>query len=295
MNDILLKSGTYHKLKKSEKSRVGGQSVYELINWYLQLEDPCCPKTIVGTTFITVEDGVFSADAGSSELPSYTFTGDLDTGIYQIAANNIGVSTGGTKRLDISSTGLGVVGTILNGNGAVGTPAYSFTSDPDTGHYRVGANQLGVATGGALRGMWSSLGLSVSAINELVTDAGIAINQTIVQRHTTFAVNTSATVAAANMLKGYFTSTSGAAVTLTLDTAANIGTAIGAVAGTQIDFFVDNTSGANTVTVAVAAGITAMTPVITGGATLTVSVANAIGHFRLYFSSASVAKLARIA
>ena len=61
------------------------------------------------------------------------------------------------------------------------------------------------------------------------------------------------------------------------------------------DFFVDNSAGANTVTVAVNTGITVNTPAITGGATLTVSTANAVGQFRLVFTSATAAKLLRIA
>lgn len=136
--------------------------------------------------------------------------------------------------------------------------------------------------------------ITTGAVTEIVAGAGIAANQTLIEKHSTFAVNITATVAAANFAKAYFTSTSAAAVTLTLDTAANIATAIGATQGTVVDFYVDNTAGANTVTVAVNTGITAATPVITGGNTLTVSTANAIGVFRLVFSSTSVAKLFRI-
>lgn len=134
----------------------------------------------------------------------------------------------------------------------------------------------------------------LGTISELVTGAGITASQSVIQKHSTFAVNISATVAAASFAIGYFTSTSAAPVTLTLDTATAIATAIGAVQGTMIDFYVDNTAGANTVTVALGAGIVAATPVITGGGTLTISTANGIGVFRLVFSSATAAKLFRI-
>lgn len=36
------------------------------------------------------------------------------------------------------------------GNGTAAAPAFSFTSDPDTGIYRVGANEVGISTGGTL-------------------------------------------------------------------------------------------------------------------------------------------------
>lgn len=39
-------------------------------------------------------------------------------------------------------------GVIDGPDGAVGTPAYSFASDPDTGFYRIGANNIGIAAGG---------------------------------------------------------------------------------------------------------------------------------------------------
>jgi hypothetical protein len=100
--------------------------------------------------------------SGTVSLPSITFTGDLDTGIYRIGANNIGVTVNGGKVLDISGTGLGVVGTVLAGNGTVALPAHSFTSDPDTGLYRIGANNLGVAAAGAKVLDVSANGLSVT-------------------------------------------------------------------------------------------------------------------------------------
>lgn len=116
----------------------------------------------------------------------------------------------------------------------------------------------------------------------------------IVENHTAHAANVTATLEASELATGYITSTSAAAVSLTLPTATLLAAELGAVAGSSFEFIVDNTAGANTVTIIVGAGITAATPVITGGATLTVSVANAIGIFRIVFSSATVAKLFRI-
>ena len=44
-------------------------------------------------------------DDGTVGEPSLTFQSDLDTGIYRIGTNSIGVTTGGTKRLEIDSDG----------------------------------------------------------------------------------------------------------------------------------------------------------------------------------------------
>lgn len=97
---------------------------------------------------------------GSATAPSFTFVNDEDTGLYRIGANNLGIAAGGTKIVDITTAGISVVGTfsasttvsagtlLLTGNGAVGAPSHSFTSDADTGMYSIGANNIGIAAGG---------------------------------------------------------------------------------------------------------------------------------------------------
>lgn len=111
---------------------------------------------------------------------------------------------------------------------------------------------------------------------------------------TTFAQNATGTITAANLAKKYITSTSAAAVTLTLPTATLLGTQLSAVKGTTLNFVVDNAAGANVVTVAVGSGITIPTPVITGGNTMTVA-AGTIGYFRIVFTSPTAALLTRTA
>lgn len=103
------------------------------------------------------------------------------------------------------------------------------------------------------------------------------------------------------LVAGCFKTTSAATVTLTLDSVANIITSFATAnvtlsTGSVVEFVVDNSQGANTVTVAVDGGATiaVATPVITGGATLTLSTANKIGRFQLYLTSATTAILSRI-
>jgi len=121
-----------------------------------------------------------------------------------------------------------------------------------------------------------------------------AIKTPVINR-TAKAVNTTGAISAADLSGGLITSTSAAGVTVTLPTATLLATQIGATRGTTFDFVVDNSAGANTVTVAVNTGIAVATPAVTGGATLTVSTANVIGYFRLTFTSATTAVLSRIA
>lgn len=108
-------------------------------------------------------------------------------------------------------------------------------------------------------------------------------------------------VVTAGVLGGLISSTSAAGVTVTLDSVANMITAAGLLgvtlaAGSNIQFFVDNSAGSNTVTVAVDSGATlaVATPVITGGATLTIGTVNKIGLFNIYFTSATAGILSRI-
>ncbi len=121
----------------------------------------------------------------------------------------------------------------------------------------------------------------------------ITVDKNTVQYREATAIDSTATAGADEIAGGLITSTSVAAVALTLPTAVDLATQIGAVQGTSVDFMVDNSGGANTVTVTASVGITAVTAVITGGATLTVA-SGAVGTFRIFFTSATVAKIARL-
>lgn len=59
---------------------------------------------------------------------------------------------------------------ILTNDGTAAAPAWSFTLDPDTGVYRIGANTLGISTGGTLAATFSSAGNFLSA-NQVLANA----------------------------------------------------------------------------------------------------------------------------
>ena len=107
------------------------------------------------------------------------------------------------------------------------------------------------------------------------------------------AINVTATATAAQMASGVITSTSAAGVTITTPTAAAIIAELGLTPGTYYDFIVDNSAGASTVTVTLDASIVALA-VVTGGNTLTVATTK-VGIFRLYFTTATAAFIARLA
>lgn len=116
---------------------------------------------------------------------------------------------------------------------------------------------------------------------------------------TTAAINSSATATAAQVATGYITSTSGAATTITLPTGTLLGAQLGATQGSVFRLYVDNTAGANTVTIAVATnGI--LSALATANAAsfglLTVpSGVTGTAEFTLIFSSATAYTFSRTA
>ncbi len=134
---------------------------------------------------------------------------------------------------------------------------------------------------------------STSVNTSTLTATGATRVGSLTENHTATAINATATVSGVEMASGLITSTSAAATALTFPTAAALLAAIGGSVGSSFSLIVDNSAGANTVTMTPSATITAATAVITGGATLTVA-SGATGLFRIYFPSATTAKVYRI-
>jgi hypothetical protein len=116
------------------------------------------------------------------------------------------------------------------------------------------------------------------------------------------AVNATGTATAAQVASGYITSTSAAATTITLPTGTALGTAIGAVQGTVLDLYIDNTAGANTVTIAVntnavlsAGAVAAAAAAGTFGDLDVASGATGLARFTLMFSSPTAYAFTRTA
>jgi hypothetical protein len=120
------------------------------------------------------------------------------------------------------------------------------------------------------------------------------------QNHpTTAAIDATATATAAEVITGYITSTSAAATTITLPTGTLLGAALGAVRGTVMDLYIDNTAGASTVTIAVATnGVLSSAAVDTAGSFGDLTVASGVtglARFTIMFSSATAYAFTRTA
>lgn len=109
----------------------------------------------------TAMTGAVKGADGTVSLPGYAFNSDTNTGIYRIGSDDVGFACGGSKVFEWTATGVAATGTlsvsgILTATGAVnlsdgtvGTPGLNFTSDTDSGLYRIGTNNVGVGVNGA--------------------------------------------------------------------------------------------------------------------------------------------------
>lgn len=161
------------------------------------------------------------------------------------------------------------------------------------------------AAGGINSNMPVALG-STLAVTGVTTLSAAAVFSTALSKinaplvtHTPTAANATATLTAAQVATGYITSTSGAATLLTLPTGTLLGAALGAVQGTVHELYIDNTAGANTVTIAVATnGVlsdAATTTAASFGQLTVASGVTGLARFTLMFSSATAYAFTRTA
>ena len=77
-------------------------------------------RMIIGISSIRSNEPFSFPDAraadGNAAAPSYTFTADTNTGLYRAAENTVGISTGGTERMSVSSNLLYSQSTVLRHN-----------------------------------------------------------------------------------------------------------------------------------------------------------------------------------
>lgn len=124
----------------------------------------------------TLTTDLLSVGNGTSALPSYTFTSDPNTGLYRASADTLGFATGGTQRATLSSSGLAVTNVVSANGSSAAAPSYAFTTDPDTGIFSSGTNQLGVAANGAAVATFGTGGLAVNVVSELTAASGVTVD-----------------------------------------------------------------------------------------------------------------------
>jgi hypothetical protein len=118
-----------------------------------------------------------TAGYGTVAAPGITFASDTNTGIYRAGADDMRLVANGADVAQISTAGVNVTGVMaatgaVSGttgtftgvvkapDGAVGAPAYSFTSDTDSGLYLAADGDVRLAVAGA-----DHLGVTATAID----------------------------------------------------------------------------------------------------------------------------------
>jgi hypothetical protein len=113
---------------------------------------PLVQFTAADTISLTLTPSVtsYTAAIGSATAAAFAFAGDPDTGMFSTGANNLELTTGGTARLNLSSTRVSFAGTgqVRLPDGVLASPGLAFGNETGTGFYRIGANNWAGATGG---------------------------------------------------------------------------------------------------------------------------------------------------
>lgn len=222
--------------------------------------------------------GASNSALGFQSLKANT-TGNFNTGIG-MQSLNLNSSGSGNTALGVGA-GLSVTtgsnNTFLGYNADIATPTHT------------NVTSIGF---GAITYTSNTIQLGNSTITSVISSGNdVRRNPTLI------AINASATAAASDIINGYITSTSAAAVNITLPTITSIATQLGGAPsrGTTIDFIIDNSAGANSITLILDPSITtAASPAITGSNNLVITTTNSIGMFRLVFTSGTAAKIFRV-
>ena len=107
--------------------------------------------------------------AGNAGTPDIFWNADSTTGLFQNTPSDdsIAFATAGVRAGYFDSAqDFFVTNEIKAGDGAVGSPAYSFAAEPDTGVYRKTTDQLAFATGGVAAG-WFNANQDLVLVNDL--------------------------------------------------------------------------------------------------------------------------------
>jgi hypothetical protein len=111
--------------------------------------------------------------SGTEALPSLALTGDLNTGMWSSGADTLDWSTGGTKRLTLSTTALTSTLSMVLPVGAAATPSLTFTGATNYGLYYA-SSAINFAVAGAQRAFVDAGGLSVNGRLNLASISGTA-------------------------------------------------------------------------------------------------------------------------
>jgi hypothetical protein len=141
---------------------------------FLQLSGGTETGAVVFSAGLTSSTPILASN-GTALLPALSFSGDPNTGIYNISSDNMGIATGGTLRWNVSTTNVTSTLAFLGQNGTSSLPSYSFASDSALGVYRISSNTLGIAAGGSQIASISSTGILVPGGATATTGSGFNV------------------------------------------------------------------------------------------------------------------------
>ena len=101
--------------------------------------------TVSGTLsvdgIVTLGDEI-KGGSGSDADPVFTFASDGNTGMYPHAADQLGFTAGGSRRMIITTTAVNCYEPLRVQNGSASEPSISFDNDNNTGFYIAGNNGI---------------------------------------------------------------------------------------------------------------------------------------------------------
>jgi len=117
-------------------------------------------------------DGTLTLEDGSNSAPALSFRDDSNTGIFSSAADNFDITTGGTTRVNVSSTGINVTGTVID-DGATHDGDVTFTGASANIIFDKSDNALEFADNAkAVFGNSGDLEIFHNASDSVINDAG---------------------------------------------------------------------------------------------------------------------------
>ena len=142
----------------------------------------------IPTNDIILTTGTFQAQLGGVGLPTYTFIGDPNTGIYSPGSDQIGVACSGglIVLITIAAVVLTVslwltAGVAQVPLGTAGSPTFTFSGNPNTGMYSPGANQVAITCNGTQELAISTTTITVPSNNLLLSSGNISLTTGTVQ------------------------------------------------------------------------------------------------------------------
>lgn len=106
----------------------------------------------VQPTVVFLNTGRLLTPDGSVSNPTFSFTGDSDTGIFRSGTNQLTIAAGGSAVANFVATHCDFNQQIQSVSGSASVPQYSFGADTDTGFYRDTSDQIAISLGGTTAG-----------------------------------------------------------------------------------------------------------------------------------------------